>query len=156
MLSILELYVLNGIIHRNKSLTFPYHYVWDIIGFMTLYRRQWSRPSVEKEMQRGKMVVWGHLTNSCEKKGSKKQRRKGKIYQFECRVPIFVDKVISLLFNMLSRLIITFFPRSKCLLFHGCNHHLQWFWSPPPPKWSLSLFPPFHHLFAMKWWDQMA
>ena len=43
---------------------------------------------------------------------------------------IFVDKVISLLFNMLSRLIITFFPRSKCLLFHGCNHHLQWFWRP--------------------------
>ena len=24
---------------------------------------------------------------SCEKKGSKKQRRKGKIYPFECRVP---------------------------------------------------------------------
>ena len=29
---------------------------------------------------------------------------------------IFVGKVISLLFNMLSRLVITFFPRSKCLL----------------------------------------
>ena len=29
----------------------------------------------------------------------------------------FVDKVMSLLFNMLSRLIITFLPRSKCLLF---------------------------------------
>ena len=28
----------------------------------------------------------------------------------------FVDKVVSLLFNMLSRLVITFFPRSKCLL----------------------------------------
>ena len=28
----------------------------------------------------------------------------------------FVGKVISLLFNMLSRLFITFFPRSKCLL----------------------------------------
>ena len=28
----------------------------------------------------------------------------------------FVDKVMSLLFNMLSRLIITFLPRSKCLL----------------------------------------
>ena len=25
--------------------------------------------------------------NSCEKKESKKQRRKGKIYPFECRVP---------------------------------------------------------------------
>ena len=32
-----------------------------------------------KEMQKGKMVVWGGLTNSCEKKRSKKQRRKGKI-----------------------------------------------------------------------------
>ena len=28
----------------------------------------------------------------------------------------FVDKVMSLLSNMLSRLVITFFPRSKCLL----------------------------------------
>ena len=44
----------------------------------------------------------------------------------------FVGKVMSLLFNMLSRLVIAFLPRSKCLLkFHGCNHHLQCFWSPP-------------------------
>ena len=28
----------------------------------------------------------------------------------------FVDKVMSLLFNMLSRLVITFLPRRKCLL----------------------------------------
>ena len=28
----------------------------------------------------------------------------------------FVDKVMSLLFNILSRLVITFLPRSKCLL----------------------------------------
>ena len=28
----------------------------------------------------------------------------------------FVGKVISLLFNMLSRMVITFLPRSKCLL----------------------------------------
>ena len=28
----------------------------------------------------------------------------------------FVDKVMSLIFNMLSRLVITFLPRSKCLL----------------------------------------
>ena len=28
----------------------------------------------------------------------------------------FGDKVMSLLFNMLSRLVITFLPRSKCLL----------------------------------------
>ena len=40
-----------------------------------------------KEMQKGKMVAWGGLTNSWEKKRSKSQRRKGKIYPFECRVP---------------------------------------------------------------------
>ena len=36
----------------------------------------------------------------------------------------FVDKVMSLLCNMLSRLLITFLPRSKHLLIL-CNHHLQ-------------------------------
>ena len=40
-----------------------------------------------KEMDRSKMFVWGGLTNSCEKKRSEKQRRKGKIFPFECRVP---------------------------------------------------------------------
>ena len=37
----------------------------------------------------------------------------------------FVGNVMSLLFNMLSRLVITFLPRSKSPLFHGCSHHLQ-------------------------------
>ena len=41
-----------------------------------------------------------------------------------------VGKVMSLFFNMLSRFVIAFLPRSKHLLFHGCSHHLQWFWSP--------------------------
>ena len=41
----------------------------------------------------------------------------------------FVGKVMSLLFNMLSSLVITFLPKSKCLLI-SCNHHMQWFWSP--------------------------
>ena len=64
----------------------------------------------------------------------------------------FVGKVISLLFNMLSRLVITFLPRSKHLL-------ISWLQSPStvilePPK-SLTLFPLFPHLFPMKWWDQM-
>ena len=36
---------------------------------------------------------------------------------------IFVGKVISLIFNMLSRLVITFLPRSKCLL-------ISWLQSP--------------------------
>ena len=34
----------------------------------------------EKEMQKGKMAVWGGLTNRWAKKRSKRQRRKGKIY----------------------------------------------------------------------------
>ena len=42
----------------------------------------------------------------------------------------FVSKVMSLFFDMLPRLVIAFLPRSKRLYFHGCNHHLQWFWSP--------------------------
>ena len=54
----------------------------------------------------------------------------------------FVGKVMSLLFNILSRLVITFPPRSKHLLISW----LQWFWS---PKNSLPLFP---HLFSVKWW----
>ena len=56
----------------------------------------------------------------------------------------FVDKVMSLLFNMLSRLVITFLPRSKRLL-------ISWLQSPStvilePPK----IFPLLPHLFAMK------
>ena len=37
----------------------------------------------------------------------------------------FIGKVMSLLFNMLSSLIIVFLPRSKCLNFMACSHHLQ-------------------------------
>ena len=48
--------------------------------FVTLYRRQGSRPiPMEKKYKKNKMAVWGGLTNSCEKKRSEKQRRKGKI-----------------------------------------------------------------------------
>ena len=43
---------------------------------------------------------------------------------------IFVVKVMSLHFNMLSMLVIGFLPRSSFFKFHGCSHHLQWFWSP--------------------------
>ena len=38
-----------------------------------------SRPSPWKRNEKSKMAVWGGLTNSCEKKRGKKQRRKGKI-----------------------------------------------------------------------------
>ena len=56
----------------------------------------------------------------------------------------FVGKVMSLLFNMLSRLAITFLPRSKRLL-------ILWLQSSSAvQKNSLSLFPLFPHLFAMK------
>ena len=59
-----------------------------------------------------------------------------------------VGKVMSLLFNMLSMLAIAFLPRNKCLL-------TSWLQSPSAvifetPKESLSLFPLFPHLFAMK------
>ena len=37
----------------------------------------------------------------------------------------YVGKVMSLLFNILSRLVITFLPRSKCLLISWLQSHLQ-------------------------------
>ena len=63
----------------------------------------------------------------------------------------FVGKVISLLFNTLSRLVIAFLPKSKCLL-------ISWLQSPyavilEPRKLSPSLFPLLPHRLAMKWWD---
>jgi len=63
----------------------------------------------------------------------------------------FVDKVMPLLFNILSRLVIAFLPRSKHLL-------ISWLQSPSAVILEYkkkSLFPQFPHLFAMKWWDQM-
>ena len=42
----------------------------------------------------------------------------------------FVGKVMFLLFNILSRFVIAFLPRSKHLLFSWLSYHLQWFWSP--------------------------
>ena len=42
-----------------------------------MYRRQGARSSPQKKkMQKSKMAVWGGLTNSCEKKRSKKPRKK--------------------------------------------------------------------------------
>ena len=60
----------------------------------------------------------------------------------------FAGKVISLLLDMLSILVITLLPRSKCLL-------ISWLQSPSavilePPQKSLTLFPLFPHLFSMK------
>ena len=57
------------------------------LRFVTLYKRQESRSSPRKRNAKIKMAVQGGLTHSYEKKGRKKQRRKGKIYPYECRVP---------------------------------------------------------------------
>ena len=64
-----------------------------------------------------------------------------------------VGKVMSLLFNMLSRLVIAFLPRSKHLL-------ISWLQSPSAvilePKKIKSLTVSIDtHLSAMKWWDWM-
>ena len=50
--------------------------------FVTLYRRQGSRTSPWKRNAKKQNGCLKRLTNSCEKKRSKKQRRKGKIYPF--------------------------------------------------------------------------
>ena len=65
----------------------------------------------------------------------------------------FTCKAMSLLFNMLSRLVKAFLSRSKHPL-------ISWLQSPfavilESKKINLSLFPLFPHLFAMKLWDWM-
>ena len=69
----------------------------------------------------------------------------GKTMAFTRRT--FVGKVMSLLFNMLSGLVIAFLLRGKCLL-------ISWLQLPSAMilalKNSLSLFSLFPHLFAMK------
>ena len=68
-------------------------------------------------------------------------------------IETLVGKVISMLFNMMSRFVIFFFSSSKHLLISWMHHHLQWFGS--PRKENLTLFPLSLLLFAMKWWDQV-
>ena len=64
-----------------------------------------------------------------------------------------IGKVMSLLFNMLSRLVITFIPRSKHLL-------ISWLQSPsavilePPQIKSVTVSIVFPYI-VMKWWDWM-
>ena len=65
----------------------------------------------------------------------------------------FVGKVMSLLFNMLSRLVIVFLPKSKCLL-------ILWFQSPSAvileskkiKSLTVSIVPP---SISVEWWDWM-
>ena len=66
----------------------------------------------------------------------------------------FVDKVMSLLFNTLSRFVIAFLRRSKCLL-------ILWLQSPSavilePKNMKSVTVSTFPHLFAMKQRDQMT
>ena len=61
----------------------------------------------------------------------------------------FVGKVMSLLFNMLSSLVITFLPRSKHLLISWLQSSSAVILEPKKIK-SLTLFPLFPHLFPMK------
>ena len=65
----------------------------------------------------------------------------------------FVGKVMSLLLNMLSRFVIAFLPRSKCIL-------ISWLQSPSavilePKKTKSAAVSIFPLIFAMKWWDWM-
>ena len=64
----------------------------------------------------------------------------------------FVGRVMSLLFNMLSRFVIAFLPRSKHLL-------ISWLQSPSAvileSKKIKSVTVSIVSLFPMKWWDQM-
>ena len=46
----------------------------------------------------------------------------------------FVGKGMSLLLNMLSRLVITFLPRSKCLLISWLQSPSAVIWEPPRNK----------------------
>ena len=66
---------------------------------------------------------------------------------------IFVNKVMSLLFNILSGFVIAFLPGSKRLL-------MSWLQMPSvvilePKKIKSVTVSPYPHLLAMKWWDQM-
>ena len=65
----------------------------------------------------------------------------------------FVDKVMSLLFSMLSRLVITFLPRSKCVL-------ISWLQSPSavilePKKIKSATVSTVSPSICHEWWDQM-
>ena len=64
----------------------------------------------------------------------------------------FVGRIMSLLFNMLSRLVITFLPRNKRLLISWLQSPSTVILEPPKINSDTVLFP---HLFPIKWWDRM-
>ena len=81
----------------------PYNYTVEVtsrfrqLDLMTEYLKNKDGGSdqdhpQEEEMQKGKMVAWGGLTSSWEQKRRERQRRKGKIHPFECRVCKEIDE----------------------------------------------------------------
>ena len=56
------------------------------LRFVTLYRRQWSRPSQRKRNAKRQNGCFEEALQRAEKR-TERQRRKGKIIPFECRVP---------------------------------------------------------------------
>ena len=58
--------------------------------------------------------------------------------------PYFAAKVMSLLFNMLFRLVITFLPRSKCILISWLQSPSAVIWEPPKIK-SVTVSPSICH-----------
>ena len=64
----------------------------------------------------------------------------------------FVSEVMSMLFNMLSRLVIAFLPGSKRLLIPCLQSPSAVILEPRKIKALAALFP---YLFAVKWWDWM-
>ena len=65
----------------------------------------------------------------------------------------FDGKVMSLLFNMLSRFVTAFLPRSKHLFFMAAVSKCSDF---GVQRNSVSMFPLFPYLFATEWWDWMS
>ena len=56
--------------------------------FVTLYRRQGSRPSPgEKKCKKAKWLSGEALQIAVKRREAKSKGKKGKIYPFECRVP---------------------------------------------------------------------
>ena len=66
----------------------------------------------------------------------------------------FVGKILSLLFNMLSRLVIVFLPRSKCLFISRLQSPFVVILEPKKIK-SLTVYTNSPSI-CMKWWDQMS
>ena len=55
--------------------------------FLTLYRRQGARPSSRKRNAKKQRLSEAAIQIAVKRREVKKQRRKGKIYPFECRIP---------------------------------------------------------------------